>query len=175
MRLERRYIKEYRSNNSEFGYNIKEGGDHQRYPKEICEKISNSLKGKPNGMLGKRHSDETKRKMSEARKRKVYTKEECDRMSRTAKAYYATHPHPHTFTEEDYRKAKLACLKQVRIVETGQVFNSMTECANYLNVLISNLSRAISENRKYKGFHYEIIQPRKPDGQSQDVASSEAK
>lgn len=46
MRLERKYIKQFKSNDAAFGYNIKEGGEHQEYPEEICKRISDARKGK---------------------------------------------------------------------------------------------------------------------------------
>jgi hypothetical protein len=137
--------------------------------------MSQSLKGKPSSMLGRKHSEETKKKMSIAAKGRKYSREQCLKMSETAKRYYAEHEHPHKFTEEDYKKSKILSMKRIRIVETGQEFESMTECANYLNANISNISNAVKYNRKCAGYHYEIIPSKKPDGQSKDVASSEAK
>ena len=48
------YIKEYNATNSEYGYNISEGGDHRT-----------SMKGKNNPFFGKKHSEECKQKLSE--------------------------------------------------------------------------------------------------------------
>lgn len=69
--------------------------------------------------------------------------------------YYKTHSPAHTFTEDDYARAREASKIKVRIVELDLTFDSMTDCANYLGVSVSNLSRAIRFNKKYKGYHYE--------------------
>lgn len=63
-------IKMYNSTNDNFGYNIEKGGNHQgKMNDETKKKISESMKGKllgeKNGMYGKHHSLETRKKISE--------------------------------------------------------------------------------------------------------------
>ena len=72
--LEQSYIKEYNSK-VPYGYNITDGGDGifgweatEEYRQECSERVKQLHKEKKVGMYGKRHSDETKRKMSEASK-----------------------------------------------------------------------------------------------------------
>ena len=51
--------------------------------------------------------------------------------------------------------------RPVRIVETGQVFDSLQECANYLGVTRGNVSRVITGERKgqrIKGYHIEHVE-----------------
>ena len=63
-------IKHYKSNQREYGYNIDKGGNHHgKRSQETIEKMKNSLKGRisPCGMLGKKHSIETKKRMSISR------------------------------------------------------------------------------------------------------------
>ena len=60
--LEIKYIKEYNSTNRNFGYNIKEGGHRGRHSEESKRKISEANKGKKH-WLGKKHSEETKNKI----------------------------------------------------------------------------------------------------------------
>lgn len=43
--------------------------------------------------------------------------------------------------------------KPVRIVETGKIFNSVTECAGYFQVKPSNISRVLIGERKGQKFH----------------------
>ena len=157
MKLERFYIKKYQTNNDAYGYNIKEGGDHQEYPQEIRDRISKALKGKPGSMTGKHHSEETKQKIRDAQKGRPLTPEHAENCRKATREYYKTHSPSHTFTEEDYKNAREACSIHIRVAETCQVFDSMTECANHFGVLISNLSRAIRFNRKYKGYHFEKV------------------
>lgn len=157
MRLERYYIAKYKTNNDEFGYNIKEGGEHQRFPKEIKDKISAATKGRVSPTKGTKRSSETKRKISEAQKGRPLTPEHAAHTRAATREYYKTHSPSHSFTPEDYAKAKEAWQIKVRVVETGEVFDSMTECANHYNVLVSNSSRAIKQARRYKGYHFEKI------------------
>ena len=74
--LEQSYIKEYNSK-VPYGYNITDGGDGifgweatEEYRQECSERVKQLHKEKKVGMYGKMHSDETKRKMSEASKGK---------------------------------------------------------------------------------------------------------
>ena len=67
--LERFYIKKY--NAKECGYNLTDGGEGILNPKsEIREKLSNAHKGEKNPNFGKPRSEETKRKISAAKKGK---------------------------------------------------------------------------------------------------------
>ena len=86
------YIDFYESINRENGYNLKTGGQcGSKYSDETCLKISESLKGhevslesrekirknhadvsgKNNGMYGKQHTDEAKKKVSQANKGRI--------------------------------------------------------------------------------------------------------
>jgi len=74
--LEQYYIEEYNSK-VPYGYNITDGGDGifgweatKEYRQECSERVKQLHKEKKVGMYGKKHSDETKRKMSEASKGK---------------------------------------------------------------------------------------------------------
>lgn len=72
--IEIEYIANYQSNIRERGFNIESGGNGAgRSSKETCEKISQKLKGNhnnANAWLGKHHSEETKKLLSEQRKGK---------------------------------------------------------------------------------------------------------
>lgn len=71
------YIRRYKSNNPQYGYNIMSGGFHATVPQSTREKISNSRKGNNYGMIGENaptygmnHSDDAKKKISNALKGK---------------------------------------------------------------------------------------------------------
>lgn len=157
MRLERHYIKLYQTNDDTYGYNIKEGGEHQRYPKEIRDRISASNKGRKSPTEGTHRSEETKRKIRDAQKGRPLTPEHAENCRRATREYYKTHSPAHTFTEEDYVKSLEARRVKIKVLETNEIFDSMTECANAYNVNIANLSRTIKLNRPYKGFHFEKV------------------
>ena len=77
------WIKLYKSNNRDFGYNIEEGGHAYRtFSEETRKKISDVIKGKPKSKeckqklrdinLGKHLSEETRKKVSESHFKPVY-------------------------------------------------------------------------------------------------------
>lgn len=157
IQLEKYYISLYKTNNGLYGYNIKEGGEHQKFPQEIKDNIRNALKGKATRGSGWNHSKETIAKIRNAQKGRPLTPEHAENCRKATREYYKTHSPAHTFTEEDNKRAKEACCIRILVEETGQEFNSMTECAEHFGVLISNLSRAIRFNKKYKGYHFKKI------------------
>lgn len=148
------YIKQYKTTEDEFGYNIMPGGQTTTMPQCVKDKISKSNIGNKN-CLGNHHSEETKRKISEAQKGKPFTPEHYRNLCESAKKRRGKPGH--AMSEDNKNKLIEASKKSVKCVETGEVFDSMTECAERFGVLISNLSRAIKENRIYKGYHFEKV------------------
>ena len=73
-KMEKDLIKKYNTQNRNFGYNIMEGGTAPQLPQEVRDKIAKALKGNKNG-LGKKCSEEKKRKISLAQKGKKLTEE----------------------------------------------------------------------------------------------------
>lgn len=67
-RIEKDLIKHYKSNEREYGYNLTLGGDGRCMTEEQKRILSDDRKGVGNPFYGKSHSEETKNKMSEARK-----------------------------------------------------------------------------------------------------------
>lgn len=52
--------------------------------------------------------------------------------------------------------------KKVRIIETGEIFNSMNECARHINgnfKAISNCTRG--KSKTHKGYHFEVVSDEK--------------
>ena len=67
--LEILLIKEFDTKNREHGYNLKDGGlGGGGFCEEIKKKISNATKGENNPFYGKKHSEESLKKMSESHK-----------------------------------------------------------------------------------------------------------
>ena len=97
------YIKQFKTSNPMFGYNLSEGGDGatlfgERNPSfgkpksdEIRKKISDTIiknkshSGKRNGRYGKPVSDDTRKKISDANKGRVLSDDRKQRISETSK------------------------------------------------------------------------------------------
>lgn len=63
-------INKLKSNNKKYGYNITIGGDGVtgvKHTKEWCKQHSNDIKGENNPMYGKKHTEETLKKISNSR------------------------------------------------------------------------------------------------------------
>jgi group I intron endonuclease len=71
---EKEYILKFQSNKRKFGYNITSGGEViGKHSEESKRKMSEKLKGKKS-RLGAKHTNETKRKMSQSKKGRVMKK-----------------------------------------------------------------------------------------------------
>jgi len=66
-------------------YNLKEGGGNGRHSEETKRKISETLSGEKNPNWGKKYSEETKQKMSEAATGKPKSEEHKQAISKAAK------------------------------------------------------------------------------------------
>ena len=76
------WIKYFKSNLRGFGYNLDSGGGSGKlFTKEALKKMSEKSKGVKNGMYGKTHTPETRKKIAEARKNNPITKETKDKIS----------------------------------------------------------------------------------------------
>ena len=152
--LEREYIKLYKTEDDNYGYNIKEGGQGERLPQSVKDKISKSHVGKPGTTTGRKHTEEEIRKISEAQKSQAFTPEHLANL-RQSLAKFRDQPTRYMPTKEQLEKLAERSKIKVRCIETGQIFDSMSDAASWLGVLISNMSRAIKDNRAYKGYHFE--------------------
>lgn len=110
-KLEKEYVKYYKSDNSKFGYNKTAGGD-STYPmtNETKEKMSNAKKGLYSGAKNWCYGKSPRIRMS----KEVYEK------WRFSKAH-------------DNTKRKIVCL------ETKEIFDSITDAANKYNIQISDI------------------------------------
>ena len=117
--LEQELISKYNTQDRDCGYNITNGGEYFR------------------------HSEESKRKMSQNRKGKGL----------------------HAFSEEHRRKIKENHAggyenKKVRCVETDQIFESINAAARYMNKskkMISNCCNNVPHYNTAGGYHWEFI------------------
>lgn len=123
------------------GYKIvSEKAKGRKFSDEHRANLSKALKGREPWCKGKKmkpgqhvvgihHTEETKRKISEANKGRVRTQEARDKIS-----------------------------KKILCVETGKIFRSITEAANIHGVTVGAISRALrGKCEKSAGYHWEYI------------------
>ena len=159
-------IKRYKSTDSNYGYNLRKGGcicsfseqsiekmrlSHLGYKHsdEQKEKISRALAGRKisSGMLGRTHSEETKRLMSEKQKGIKHSKETIEKISksRTGKCV----------GENNHKSKKIINLT------TGEVFTTIREACSKYNLSHGNVVNVCKGNRKtcggYEWAYYEEV------------------
>ena len=171
--LERQLIAEYRTNvrlyGTQYGYNMTDGGDgapgrfvSQESKKKMSEshlglhqteeskrKISNTLKGRDTlspeirATLGKKISASLKgRKLSSDHIENIRAASKLRPISQKAR-----------------ENSRLSCIKKVRCIETGEVFDSMKDACDKYNINPPNLTSACTGRRKTTaGLHWEYIQ-----------------
>jgi len=112
---------------------------------ETKTKISNTLKGRPSPNKGKIASDETRLKLSKARKNKKLSPTHVENI-RQAKMGDKNPFYGKTVKEEHktYKKINQYTKDMVFIKE----WSSLTECANFLNTRITNISAVLTGLRK---------------------------
>ena len=117
------------------------------------KKLSAVRKGKPpikaiESWKGRKHTEETKAKLSAARKGKKLSPEICKRISKGHKG--------HSVSQEQREKISKANSKRVRCIETGEVFKSIRAAAKFYNISFANI---IGVCRGYRytagGLHWE--------------------
>lgn len=146
------WIEYYKSNNSEFGYNLTEGGEGSigwHPSEETRKKMSENhwdCKGENHPNYGKKLSEETKKKMSETRKGKnplEYLSEEAlkernKKLSEILKGKYTGEKHPNAIP--------IIC------ITTNRIFNTTAEGAKYYNIKSrGNVTECLKGNRKTAG------------------------
>lgn len=82
---EQEFISYYKSNDSRYGYNLSSGGESgskgYKYSEEQRQKMSESRRGDKNGMYGKHHTEESKRKISTMKSKENLSAETIKKMS----------------------------------------------------------------------------------------------
>lgn len=138
-------IKKYKTNNPKYGYNIENGGNSiGKHSKETRLKISIANKGKKNPKiskvnkgnkycLGRIMSEEAKNKISNANKGK--------------------HMSPNTEFKKGY--SNISRMRKVICLETGKVYNSMTNASKETNISLANIqSVCLGKSKTAKGYHW---------------------
>ena len=198
--LEKYYINYYKTYEEEYGYNKTLGGEggipneqaresmrkaKQRYKEdnesqgtaywqnpEFIELMSSVTSGEKNGMYGKKHTEETKRKISENKKGKLVgensphwgkpkSEETRKKISLSRKGKYTgadNHMYGKTLSEENRRKiaesnrrrsgANSSVAKKVKCVNTDEVFVSATEASKHFGLKGDYVARVARGERK---------------------------
>ncbi|MCQ2387940.1 MAG: hypothetical protein MJ066_05820 [Clostridia bacterium] len=167
---EKYYIKLYNSNNSLYGYNLTDGGEgcHGfKFTEEQKAEISRRNSGKNSAWYGKHHTEETRKKMSEAAKKidrsyyrgvgnpfynKKHTTETREKMKKS---------HEKRDINTYYRHnadGNPPCEKKVLCVETNIIYRSIAAAARELNLKDTHISRVLKGYRKTTGgYHWEYV------------------
>ena len=149
------YLNFYNSRTTEYGYNVREAGSNGKLSEETKQKLSKIVKekglwkgdknprhldplfGERNGMYGKHHSEETKQKISEAKKGSHISEETKQKIS--------------NFMNTQHPRAK-----KVKCIETGEIFLSARKAAKAYNTAHTCIARVCNGERKTtKGMHWE--------------------
>ena len=123
------------------GYNLRDGGRNYKCSESTKRKLSALNSGVNNPNYGKPRSDETKRKVSEARKGMKFTDE-----------------HKRHLSESHLGVVNECLLKKVKCVETGQIFNSIKEAKAFFNSPNIHIGDVCNGKRKTAGgYHWEYV------------------
>ena len=143
-------IRQYHTQDKQFGYNIYEGGQTPSIPQETRRKMSSSMMGNKNG-FGKKCSEETKKKISDAQKGTKFTKEHCEHISQAKRG--KTHKPLDDIARKKISDAHDKC--SVICQETGIVYESIQECARQLE-LYATLVCKVCKGKLHTtgGFHF---------------------
>ena len=177
------------------GYNLTAGGGTCRFSYETRQKMSQSAKGKPKSQMtdehkrhvseslkrlysdkrnhpsfGKKRSEETKRKISEAnRGRKLSDKQREIAITALSQNWKSGEEHPmwgKHHTEESRKKmsesrkgvylgGKAYNAKSVLCVETGKVFDSVSTAGREMNIESKNINAVVVGKRnRAGGYHW---------------------
>lgn len=147
--IEIKLIKEYKSQEKEFGYNIESGGTNSLMSEETKQKISKALKGNKNGQ-GIKCSEEKKKKISEAQKGRKLTEEHKQKLSLAKKG--KPHKSPSIETRNKISNSHKKC--PVFCEETNTVYESIQDCARKLNLSATWVCSCCKNKCKsVKGYH----------------------
>ena len=102
---------------------------------------------------GRKHTEETKKKMSKSKKGKIFSEETKKKMSESHKGK--------KHSEEAKKKMsniKNSYKKKVLWIETNIIYDSIVQCSKMMNICISSISYVC--NGKYKsakGYHFKYV------------------
>lgn len=162
-------IKIYKTNESEFGYNISNGGETKGKHSEETKKLLSDLAKQrytieKNPMYNRRHteasrkkmsealkgrviSEETKQKISIANKNKIVTQETRDKLSKALKGK-PSKTKGQKRSEEFKKRISEIHKKSVMCLNDNRIFNSITEASVFYNVDNSSIGKICKGKKK---------------------------
>lgn len=143
-------IKEFKTQDKDFGYNMLEGGQYCSLTEEVRKKMSKAMIGNQNGK-GKVCSEEKKKKISDAQKGRKLTEEHKAKLS-IAKKGKKHKP----LTDEIKKKISESHDKrQIYCQELDIVFESIQECARKLKLHATLICKCCKGKLKTTGgYHF---------------------
>lgn len=101
--LETEYIYHFHSMYNDYGFNLREGGNNSPLSEESRIKISVAVSGEKNGFYGKKHTEESKKKIKLVRALQILTRESYEKSS-ISQSGEKNHFYGKTHTEESRKK-----------------------------------------------------------------------
>ncbi|MGL4999238.1 MAG: NUMOD3 domain-containing DNA-binding protein [Cetobacterium sp.] len=144
------------------GYNMSYGFDGTKFQMpsiETLEKKSELMKGNK-FWIGKKHTQETKDKIGAVHKNKVVSEETKRKLSISKKGKMSGEKNPFygkKHTEETKQKVREKRGFKVVCNETGEIFDSLKQCAEKMNLDRKNLGRVCKGISKHtKGYTFKF-------------------
>lgn len=141
--------------NPEFGYNCTSGGSNGTPSEETRRRQSEAQSGEKSHKYGKHLSDETKKKISDSHKGRVFS-EETRRIMSEAKSG-KNHPFYGTHRSEETKKKIREAQKMHKIVQYSlqgeliRVWDCMTDAGKELGIDVSNILKCCKGKRPNAG------------------------
>lgn len=157
--LEKHYISKFGTVNRDVGYNIREGGNNSpmaesskkklsesrigiKLSSEHKQKISESMTKEKNPFYGKKHSEETKRKMSNSLKQK-YSAEKHPRKG--MKTSDETKKKLSESRKGKYTGKNNPSARAVKCIETNEVFHTIKEATDWCGASRASIIQSIKK------------------------------
>jgi group I intron endonuclease len=122
----------------------------KKHTKESKLKMSQSRTGKKNHMYGKRHTEETKEKVRQARKGMIASDETIEKMSKKRKGVPKSEAHKRKMSENNSRKIPIKVFDYINKEYIGE-FDSLTKCAKILEIDRRMISAVLKGKLKHCG------------------------
>lgn len=140
-------IEQYKTQNTQYGYNILSGGTAPQLPIDVRKKMSMAMIGNKNG-LGKPCSKQKAKKISDAQKGRKFSQERKQKLRKPKSVSYpcSQQKRQHII---DAKKDK----KQIRCIDSGQIFESIHECARRMGLQATTICAVLRGRLKSTGGH----------------------